>query len=217
MNLTYLSFDVCAIHSMILNGKTILRMFSERNCFINMEAVEMIIELISEHVENLSFDEIHSVLVHKETKQFLGEITFKSVYIEQPLSFSLNFIDQNNNSLKRSNFELESSQNGPAMKRAAQKLTQSPMKKDVTQVFKDLNLFPALNSVSDDLQCTLCSYNATMKTNLKTHYKLKHLNGADLSRDCNLCQKRCTTKSNLKAHLISVHKMTRDDAIKLAN
>ena len=87
-------------------------------------------------------------------------------------------------------------------------------KKEVSQVFKELNIVP---DVGSDLQCALCAYVATQKGHLKTHYKLKHLGGADLTMICSMCQKKCTTKSNLKAHLIGVHKMTREDAVKLTN
>ena len=89
---------------------------------------------------------------------------------------------------------------------------QIPGRKDVQSALKDINLMPEMGN---DLACSLCTYVATQKGNLKVHYKLKHLGGADLSMNCNLCQKVCTTKSNLKSHLISKHSLTREDASKL--
>ena len=86
---------------------------------------------------------------------------------------------------------------------------------NVTKALTDLDLMPSIES--NNLQCTLCSYKATLKSNLKTHYKLKHLGGADLSMCCSLCQKRCTTKGNLKSHLINLHKLSKEDAIKLTS
>ena len=82
-------------------------------------------------------------------------------------------------------------------------------KKDISAVFKDLNLVPNL---PNDLQCAVCPYKATQKSNLKTHYKLKHLGGADLTVLCRLCQKKCTTKGNLKSHLLRAHNLSKEDA-----
>ena len=89
------------------------------------------------------------------------------------------------------------------------------VQKDVGKIFKDLNLVPSVASPSDDLQCALCTHRASHKNNLKTHYKLKHLGGADLAMSCSICQKKCTTKSNLEKHMIVVHKLSREDAIRL--
>ena len=88
------------------------------------------------------------------------------------------------------------------------------VKKDVGQIFEDLNIVPDMGS---GLQCALCPYVASQKGNLKTHYKLKHLGGADLAVNCSMCQKRCTTKGNLKRHLMQVHSMSVNDAAKLIN
>ena len=85
-------------------------------------------------------------------------------------------------------------------------------KKDVSQIFKDLNIVPDMGS---DLQCALCPYKATQKGSLKIHYKLKHLGGADLTAVCSMCQKKCAMKSSLKRHLIQVHKLSSTDADKL--
>ena len=89
---------------------------------------------------------------------------------------------------------------------------QVPGRKDVQSALKDLNLIP---EIGNELGCSLCSYVATQRGNLKVHYKLKHLGGADLQMNCNLCQKVCTTKSNLKSHMISKHGLSREDATKL--
>ena len=101
----------------------------------------------------------------------------------------------------------------------SQKLNQPNqlVSKDVGQVFKDLNLVPNVSAGDDELQCALCSYRAGYKSHLKTHYKLKHLGGADLTVSCSICKKRCTTKSNLRSHIVSFHKMSRDDAVKLTS
>ena len=80
-------------------------------------------------------------------------------------------------------------------------------KRDVGKVFEELNLIP---DVGSDLQCMMCSYKATQKPHLKTHYKLKHLGGADLIIDCPICKKSIKTKSNLKKHLMKIHDL--DDA-----
>ena len=86
--------------------------------------------------------------------------------------------------------------------------------KDGGEILKDLNLVPSVTSSADEIQCALYSYRATRKTHVKTHYKLKHLGGADLCKNCSICWKKCTTKSNLKAHLVGAHKLTRmDDGI----
>ena len=85
-------------------------------------------------------------------------------------------------------------------------------RKDVQSALEDLNLMP---QIGNDLGCSLCSYVATRRDHLKTHYKLKHLGGAGMSISCNLCQKVCSTKSNLKSHMMSKHGLTREDSTKL--
>ena len=87
------------------------------------------------------------------------------------------------------------------------------VRNDIESSLKDLNLLPQIGS---NLACAMCPYVATVRSSLKTHYKLKHLGGADLAVNCSICSKRCTTKGNLVAHIIAVHKLTREDAHKLA-
>ena len=87
-------------------------------------------------------------------------------------------------------------------------------RKDIHSALKDLDLLPQMGS---DLGCSMCPYVATKKSHLKRHYKLKHLGGADLAVNCSICSKKCSTKSNLVAHIVAVHKLTRQDALKLVN
>ena len=85
-------------------------------------------------------------------------------------------------------------------------------KKDVSQIFEDLNIVPQLSS---DLQCAMCSYRATTKASLKVHYKLKHLGGADLVETCHICKKSIKMKKALKRHLMNVHKLDEPAAQKM--
>ena len=163
-------------------------------------------------------NEFHCDLVDRRTEKHIGNIVVKLANFGYPVSSELNFADPINKNLKRPRYHpSENSIVCCPNREMTPKVANKAAKKDVTQVFKDLNLLPALNSEFDDLQCTLCTYKATMKGNLRTHYKLKHLNGADLSKECNMCQRRCTTKSNLKKHMVVVHKQSREDAIKLTD
>ena len=75
-----------------------------------------------------------------------------------------------------------------------------------------LSLFPELDK---GLNCGLCSYRATQRGNLKTHYKLKHLGGADLKATCTICQQQFSTKGNLKQHLVKKHNLPHYDTTKL--
>lgn len=117
-------------------------------------------------------------------------------------------------SLKRAS-SMSFPDNGTKMKCASSTTAFPVVKRDLNQVFKSLSLMPDIGR--DDLQCALCSYKANQKHNLRTHYKLKHLGGADLSMLCSICQKRCKTKSNLRSHLVNFHKLSREDAIKLTS
>ena len=81
--------------------------------------------------------------------------------------------------------------------------------------FNPIELMPKLSDV--DKRCPTCSHVASSKTNLKVHYKLVHLGGADLAVNCSLCQTRCTTKGNLKIHLMGKHKLSKENASKLLN
>ena len=87
-------------------------------------------------------------------------------------------------------------------------------KKDVGQIFQELKIIP---DVGSDLQCALCPYKATQKPHLKTHYKLKHLGGADLIMNCQICKRSIKTKSALKKHIIQVHGLDEEAARKLIN
>ena len=96
--------------------------------------------------------------------------------------------------------------------KAASDASHTNFSKDVGQVFKDLNLFP---EIPNDLQCALCPYRATMKGNLKTHYKLKHLGGGGLAMNCTICEQKFATKGNLKRHMTKVHNLSGDNVDKL--
>ena len=85
-------------------------------------------------------------------------------------------------------------------------------KKDVGQIFKEMKLVPEMGS---DLQCSLCPFLASHKSSLKTHYKLKHLGGADLAMNCSMCEQRFVTKGSLKRHLVNIHKLSSTDAQKI--
>ena len=85
-------------------------------------------------------------------------------------------------------------------------------KRDVSQIFQDLNIVPQLSS---DLQCAMCAYIATTKSSLRVHYKLKHLGGADLIETCPLCKKSIKMRKALKKHLINVHKLDENAAQKM--
>ena len=84
----------------------------------------------------------------------------------------------------------------------------SLVRKDVHTALKDLNLMP--NIGTSDLACSMCPYVATQKSNLKIHYKLKHLGGADVIFDCSICSAKIKTKSNLKTHYRGKHKLGED-------
>ena len=75
-------------------------------------------------------------------------------------------------------------------------------RKDVHTALNDLNLMPQMGS---DLACSMCPYIATQKGNLKVHYKLKHLGGADLIMTCKICGLQMKTKGVLKRHYMNVH------------
>ena len=147
-------------------------------------------------------------------QSIVGNITVASCFEETGCSRSLASLSQTIQiSRKRSNNFPDVASKNPKV--FASVKANSMVQKDVSKIFKDLNLVPKMTSPSDDLQCALCSYRATQKSHLKTHYKLKHLGGADLAMNCNICEKKCSTKSNLKTHLIRVHKLSREDASKL--
>ena len=158
-----------------------------------------------------SIFDMNCYLVNQANQACIGNVVFMKTAIDGIQNWGV--IIPNRTSVKRT-FDASSANNMTKRSRMCNATT--PVKKDVTQVFKDLNLLPSINT-SDDLQCTLCTYKATQKGHLKTHYKLKHLGGADLVMHCSMCHKRCSTKSNLKAHLVSTHKMSKEDAIKLTN
>ena len=118
-----------------------------------------------------------------------------------PLKRTLEF--QSTDSKKKAKFAISS--------KPASSFFQS---KDVGSVLKKLNIFPG---DSDELQCTLCPYKATRKSHLKTHYQLKHLGGGGLAVICSICQQKCATKSSCKKHMMSVHKLSNENASKLLN
>ena len=82
------------------------------------------------------------------------------------------------------------------------------VRKDVQTALKDLNLMPQMGS---DLACSMCAYVARRKGDLKIHYKLKHLGGADVIFDCSICMRKIKTKYSLKVHYKRVHGL-KDDA-----
>ena len=93
------------------------------------------------------------------------------------------------------------------------KMVKPPVQKSRLASSEDIfSLFPDLDK---GLRCGLCPYKATQRGNLKTHYKLKHLGGADLKVQCSLCQQVFSTKGNLKKHLINLHNLPLSDATKL--
>ena len=60
----------------------------------------------------------------------------------------------------------------------------------------------------NDLSCKMCSYVASRKDYLKTHYKLKHFGGGDLMMKCQICELIMKTKSYMKKHYKNAHKLT---------
>ena len=106
--------------------------------------------------------------------------------------------------LKRKIEELQ--KHPPKSKRSS--IIQQPLsvpRKDVHTALKDLNLMPQMGS---DLACSMCPYIATQKGNLKVHYKLKHLGGADLIMTCQICGIQVKTKSYMKKHYMAVHNLS---------
>ena len=91
-------------------------------------------------------------------------------------------------------------------------LPQKIVRKDVHTALKDLNLMPQIGS---DLACSMCPYISKRKGDLKVHYKLKHLGGADLIFDCAICSMKIKTKPSLKTHYKRVHSLADDAAKKL--
>ena len=87
-------------------------------------------------------------------------------------------------------------------------------KKDIHTALEDLDLLPQLGS---DLGCSMCPYIATKKSHLKTHYKLKHLGGADLIMTCQICSTKVKTKSYMKKHYMTVHNLTDTAAQNMAS
>ena len=78
-------------------------------------------------------------------------------------------------------------------------------RKDIHSALKDLDLLP---QIGPDLGCSMCPYVATKKSHLKTHYKLKHLGGADLIMTCQICSTQVKTKSYMKKHYMKVHNLS---------
>ena len=78
-------------------------------------------------------------------------------------------------------------------------------RKDIHSALKDLDLLPQIGS---DLGCSMCPYIAKQKSHLKTHYKLKHLGGADLIMTCQICSTQVKTKSYMKKHYMKVHNLS---------
>ena len=58
---------------------------------------------------------------------------------------------------------------------------------------KSLSLMPEI--AENDLSCKMCSYVASRKENLNTHYKLKHFGGGDLMMKRQICDFFVKTKS----------------------
>ncbi|XP_075262752.1 uncharacterized protein LOC142354362 isoform X2 [Convolutriloba macropyga] len=65
--------------------------------------------------------------------------------------------------------------------------------------------------------CAMCSYIATQKHSLKTHYKLKHLGGGDLVMTCQICKVKLKTKGYMKKHYMTVHKLDDNVAQNMVN
>ena len=78
-------------------------------------------------------------------------------------------------------------------------------RKDFHSALKDLDLLPQIGS---DLGCSMCPYVATKKSHLKTHYKLKHLGGADLIMTCQICSTQIKTRSSMKKHYMKMHNLS---------
>ena len=113
--------------------------------------------------------------------------------------------------LKRKSEELPGT---PHAKKNSTSQHQSVPRKDVHTALKDLNLMPQFGN---DLACSMCPYIATRKDNLKTHYKLKHLGGADLVMTCQICSIQVKTKSYMKKHYMKVHNLTDSAAQNMAS
>ena len=142
-------------------------------------------------------------------RRIVGQIIFSVDKI--PSSFLENQIS----GLKRplsTNLTPKLSLKAPRM--SASQIRHGPQSVDVGSALKSLNLVPV---ISNDLQCTLCPYKATQKSNLKTHYQLKHLGGGGLAVLCSVCQQKFATKSSCKKHMITVHQLSSQDASKLLN
>ena len=110
--------------------------------------------------------------------------------------------------------KINESENYSSSKKLAVSAPQSVARKDAHTALKALNLMPEIGS---DLACASCSYIATQKGNLKTHYKLKHLGGADLLITCQLCSIQIKTKQNIKKHYIRVHCLSEAAAQSMAS
>ncbi len=73
---------------------------------------------------------------------------------------------------------------------------------------KDLTDFNLISDFSNSsLCCKMCDYVATRRFNLKTHYKLKHLGGADLVMQCQICDVSVKTKGTMKKHYMKKHNL----------
>ena len=152
---------------------------------------------------NCSEQNLRCFVTDEKTSSIVGILLFDSVATEcqnlPPQSNASNFKRRNScstgNEVLKKKFTVES--------------TEQVIRKDVHTALKDLNLMP---QISSDLACSMCPYISKRKGDLKVHYKLKHLGGADLIMTCQICSIQVKTKSYMKKHYIKVHNLTESAA-----
>ena len=150
-------------------------------------------------------------ILEEETSSLVGLFLFESTCAE---TYDLPSQQELTN-LKRRRF---SSNEGKTCKVKQQKFDADSslkiVRKDVHTALKDLNLMPQIGS---DLACSMCPYISKRKGDLKVHYKLKHLGGADLIMTCQICSIQVKTKSYMKKHYMKVHNLTDTAAQNMAS
>ena len=165
---------------------------------------------IFEKCDSMNVSETFLIIVDSVSRVVYGSChlvpkVLSEMIFNQPKLISKRLTESNSASMPRS----KKPKTMVTLTGGADLVANQAQKKDIGTILKDMNILP---ETPNDLQCALCPYKATQKGNLKTHYKLKHLGGADLTMLCRLCQKKCSTKGSLKKHLLTVHNLSKEDS-----